>query len=92
MKETTVKQKTLIEKGMLIAVKKEEEIINGVVIDLYKHKSWLQLTILDGDGVLHKCSYSLWDKSFHWQEKTVNVLAAMTFVKQAKEDAKSKEE
>lgn len=84
MKETTVKQKTLIEKGMLIAVKKEDEIINGVVIDLYKHKSWLQLTILDGDGVLHKCSYSLWDGSFHWKDNTVNVLVAMTFIKQNK--------
>ena len=54
-----VKEKTLIEKGMLLKVNKGDEIIKGVVIDLYKHKSWLQLTILDGDGVMHKCSYSL---------------------------------
>lgn len=82
MKEkTTVKEKTLIEKGMLLGVKKGDEIISGVVIDLYKHKSWLQLTILDGEGVIHKGSYSLWDGSFRWQDNTVNVLAAMAFVK-----------
>ena len=86
MKETTVKQKTLIEKGMLIEAKKGEEVINGVVIDLYKHKSWLHLTILSADGEIHKCYYSLWDGSIKWQEETVNVLAAMTFIKQAKED------
>ena len=86
MKETTVKQKTLIEKGMLIETKKGEEVINGVVIDLYKHKSWLHLTILSADGEIHKCYYSLWDSSIKWQEETVNVLAAMTFIKQAKED------
>ena len=81
MKETTVKEKTLIEKGMLLKVEKDGETINGVVLDLYKHKSWLQLTILDGEGVIHKCSYSLWDGSFRWQDNTINVLAAMTFIK-----------
>lgn len=86
--ETTVKEKTFIEKGMLLEVKKDDKTINGVVIDLYKHKSWLQLTILDGEGVIHKCSYSLWNGSFRWQDNTVNVLAAMTFIKQAKEDKK----
>ena len=84
MKETTVKQKTLIEKGMLLEVKKGEEVINGIVIDLYKHKSWLQLTILDGEGTLHKCSYSLWDGTFKWQDNTINVLAAIAFVKESK--------
>ena len=88
MKETTVKQKVLIEKGMLFETKKGEEVINGVVLDVYKHKSWLQLTILDGEGVIHKGSYSLWDGHFKWEENTVNVLAAMTFIKQAKEDKK----
>ena len=86
MKETTVKQKTLIEKGMLLEVKKGEEVINGVVIDLYKHKSWLHLTLLSSDGEILKCYYSLWDGSIKWQEETINVLAAMTFIKQAKED------
>ena len=81
MKETTVKEKTLIEKGMLLKVEKEGKTISGVVLDLYKHKSWLQLTILDGEGVIHKCSYSLWDGSFRWQDNTINVLAAMTFIK-----------
>lgn len=81
MKETTVKEKTLIEKGMLLKVEKDGKTISGVVLDLYKHKSWLQLTILDGEGVIHKCSYSLWDGSFRWQDNTINVLAAMTFIK-----------
>ena len=81
MKETTVKQKTLIEKGMLLKVEKDGKTISGVVLDLYKHKSWLQLTILDSEGVIHKCSYSLWDGSFRWQDNTINVLAAMTFIK-----------
>ena len=80
-KETKQQEKTLIEKGMLLEVKKGDEIISGVVIDLYKHKSWLQLTILDGEGVIHKGSYSLWDGSFRWQDNTVNVLAAMAFIK-----------
>ena len=80
--ETTVKkEKTLITKGMLMKVQKGDETIKGVVMDLYRHKSWLQLTILDSEGVLHKCSYSLWDGSFKWQKDTVNVLAAMTFIK-----------
>ena len=86
MKETTVKQKVIIEKGMLFETKKGEKAINGVVIDLYKHKSWLQLTILDGEGVIHKCSYSLWDGSFRWQDNTINVLAAMTFIKDSGKD------
>ena len=86
MKETTVKQKTLIEKGMLLEVKNSDEIIKGIVIDLYKHKSWLHLTILSSEGEILKCYYSLWDGSIKWQEETVNVLAAMTFIKQAKED------
>ena len=81
MKETTVKEKTLIEKGMLLKVEKDGKTISGVVLDLYKHKSWLQLTILDSEGVIHKCSYSLWDGSFRWQDNTINVLAAMTFIK-----------
>jgi hypothetical protein len=85
---STTKQKTLIEKGMLLEVKKDNEVITGVVMDLYKHKSWLQLTILDGEGTLHKCSYSLWDGSFKWQDNTVNVLAAMAFIK----DSQSKPE
>lgn len=80
----TGKQKTMITKGMLLEVKKEDGIIKGVVIDLYKHKSWLQLTILDGEGTIHKCSYSLWDGSFHWQDNTINVLAAIAFVKESK--------
>ena len=88
MKETTVKQKTLIEKGMLFEVKKDGELISGVVLDLYKHKSWLHLTILSSEGEILKCYYSLWDGSIKWQEETVNVLAAMTFIKQAKEDKK----
>ena len=82
------KEKVLIEKGMFLRTKKNDEIIEGVVIDLYKHKSWLQLTILDGDGVLHKCSYSLWDGSFKWQENTVNVLAAMAFIKDSNKEEK----
>lgn len=86
MKETTVKQKTMIEKGMLFEVKKDDELISGVVIDLYKHKSWLHLTILSSEGEILKCYYSLWDGSIKWQEETVNVLAAMTFIKQAKGD------
>ena len=86
--ETTGKQKTKIEKGMLIEVKKDNEIIKGVVLDLYKHKSWLQLTILDGEGTLHKCSYSLWDGTFKWQTNTVSVLAAIAFVKDANKDKK----
>ena len=86
MKETTVKQKVLIEKGMLFETKKGEEVINGVVLDVYKHKSWLHLTILSSEGEILKCYYSLWDGSIKWQEETVNVLAAMTFIKQAKED------
>ena len=80
------KEKVLIEKGMFLRTKKNDEIIKGVVIDLYKHKSWLQLTILDGDGVLHKCSYSLWDGSFKWQDNTVNVLAAMAFIKDSNKE------
>ena len=80
----TGKQKTMITKGMLLEVKKEDDVIKGVVIDLYKHKSWLQLTILDGEGTIHKCSYSLWDGSFHWQDNTINVLAAIAFVKESK--------
>ena len=86
MKQTTVKQKTLIEKGMLFEVKKDGKLISGVVLDLYKHKSWLHLTILSSEGEILKCYYSLWDGSIKWQEETVNVLAAMTFIKQAKED------
>ena len=86
MKETTVKEKTLIEKGMLLKVEKDGKTISGVVLDLYKHKSWLQLTILDGEGVIHKCSYSLWDGSFRWQDNTINVLAAMTFIKDSNKD------
>lgn len=86
MKETTVKEKTLIEKGMLLKVEKDGKTISGVVIDLYKHKSWLQLTILDGEGIIHKCSYSLWDGSFRWQDNTINVLAAMTFIKDSGKD------
>ena len=86
MKETTVKQKTLIEKGMLFETQKDGKSINGVVLDLYKHKSWLHLTILSSEGEILKCYYSLWDGSIKWQEETVNVLAAMTFIKQAKED------
>lgn len=86
MKETTVKEKTLIEKGMLLKVEKDGKTISGVVLDLYKHKSWLQLTILDGEGVIHKCSYSLWDGSFRWQDNTINVLAAMTFIKDSSKD------
>ena len=86
MKETTVKEKTLIEKGMLLKVEKDGKAISGVVLDLYKHKSWLQLTILDGEGVIHKCSYSLWDGSFRWQDNTINVLAAMTFIKDSSKD------
>jgi hypothetical protein len=86
MKETTVKEKTLIEKGMLLKVEKDGKTISGVVLDLYKHKSWLQLTILDGEGVIHKCSYSLWDGSFRWQDNTINVLAAMTFIKDSGKD------
>lgn len=86
MKETTVKEKTIIEKGMLFEVKKNGELISGVVLDLYKHKSWLHLTILSSEGEILKCYYSLWDGSIKWQEETVNVLAAMTFIKQAKED------
>ena len=86
MKETTVKEKTLIEKGMLLKVEKDGKPISGVVLDLYKHKSWLQLTILDGEGVIHKCSYSLWDGSFRWQDNTINVLAAMTFIKDSDKD------
>lgn len=82
------KEKTLIEKGMLLKVEKDDEIIKGVVIDLYKHKSWLQLTILDGEGVMHKCSYSLWDGSFKWQDNTVNVLAAMAFIKDSSKEEK----
>ncbi len=82
------KEKVLIEKGMFLRTKKNDEIIEGVVIDLYKHKSWLQLTILDGDGILHKCSYSLWDGSFKWQENTVNVLAAMAFIKDSNKEEK----
>lgn len=82
------KEKVLIEKGMFLRTKKNDEIIEGIVIDLYKHKSWLQLTILDGDGVLHKCSYSLWDGSFKWQENTVNVLAAMAFIKDSNKEEK----
>ena len=88
MKETTVKEKTMIEKGMLFEVKKDGELISGVVLDLYKHKSWLHLTILSSEGEILKCYYSLWDGSIKWQEETVNVLAAMTFIKQAKEDKK----
>ena len=88
MKETTVKQKTLIEKGMLFEVKKDGKLISGVVLDLYKHKSWLHLTILSSEGEILKCYYSLWDGSIKWQEETVNVLAAMTFIKQAKEEEK----
>lgn len=86
MKETTVKEKTLIEKGMLLKVEKDGKTISGVVLDLYKHKSWLQLTILDGEGIIHKCSYSLWDGSFRWQDNTINVLAAMTFIKDSGKD------
>ena len=86
MKETTVKQKTLIEKGMLLEVKKGEEVINGVVIDLYKHKSWLHLTILSADGEIHKCYYSLWDGSIKWQDNIVNVLAAMAFIKDSNKE------
>ena len=86
MKETIVKEKTMIEKGMLFEVKKDGELISGVVLDLYKHKSWLHLTILSSEGEILKCYYSLWDGSIKWQEETVNVLAAMTFIKQAKED------
>lgn len=86
MKETTVKEKTLIEKGMLLKVEKDGKTISGVVLDLYKHKSWLQLTILDGEGVIHKCSYSLWDGSFRWQDNTINMLAAMTFIKDSGKD------
>ena len=88
MKKTTVKEKTMIEKGMLFEVKKDGELISGVVLDLYKHKSWLHLTILSSEGEILKCYYSLWDGSIKWQEETVNVLAAMTFIKQAKEDKK----
>lgn len=88
MKETTVKEKTLIEKGMLLKVEKDGKTISGVVLDLYKHKSWLQLTILDGEGVIHKCSYSLWDGSFRWQDNTINVLAAMTFIKDSNKEKK----
>lgn len=87
-KETKQQEKTLIEKGMLLEVKKGDEIIKGIVIDLYKHKSWLQLTILDGEGVLHKCSYSLWDGSFKWQDNIVNVLAAMAFIKDFNKEKK----
>ena len=86
MKETTVKEKTLIEKGMLLKVEKDGKTISGVVLDLYKHKSWLHLTLLSSDGEILKCYYSLWDGSIKWQEETINVLAAMTFIKQAKED------
>lgn len=86
MKETTVKEKTMIEKGMLFEVKKDGKLISGVILDLYKHKSWLHLTILSSEGEILKCYYSLWDGSIKWQEETVNVLAAMTFIKQAKED------
>ena len=82
------KEKVLIEKGMFLRTKKNDEIIEGVVIDLYKHKSWLQLTILDGEGVMHKCSYSLWDGSFKWQDNTVNVLAAMAFIKDSNKEEK----
>ena len=57
MKETTVKQKVLIEKGMLFETKKGEEVINGVVLDVYKHKSWLHLTILSSEGEILKCYY-----------------------------------
>ena len=89
-KETKQQEKTLIEKGMLLEVKKGDELISGVVLDLYKHKSWLQLTILDATGTIHKCSYSLWDGSFRWQDKTVNVLAAMAFIKKGKEDGDNK--
>lgn len=85
-KETKQQEKTLIEKGMLLEVKKGDEIIKGIVIDLYKHKSWLQLTILDGEGVLHKCSYSLWDGSFKWQDNIVNVLAAVAFIKDSNKE------
>ena len=82
MEETTVKKgKTRIEKGMVLKVKKDEKLIKGVVMDLYKHKSWLQLTILDEEGTIHKCSYSLWDGTFKWQDNTINVLAAMAFIK-----------
>lgn len=90
MAETT-KQKTLIEKGMLLKVEKGNEVITGVVIDLYRHKSWLHLAILSDDGEIHKCYYSLWDGHFKWEEKTFNVLAAMTFIKKAAEEAESKE-
>lgn len=86
----TGKQKTMITKGMLLEVKKEDGIIKGVVIDLYKHKSWLQLTILDGEGTIHKCSYSLWDGSFQWQDNTINVLAAIAFVKESKPKEENK--
>lgn len=82
MEETTVKkEKTRIVKGMVLKVKKGENLIKGVVMDLYKHKSWLQLTILDEEGIIHKCSYSLWDGTFKWQDNTINVLAAMAFIK-----------
>lgn len=84
---STTKQKTLIEKGMLLEVSKGDEKITGVVLDLYKHKSWLHLSILSDDGEIHRCYYSLWDGSFKWQDNTINVLAAMSFIKQAKEDA-----
>jgi hypothetical protein len=86
----TGKQKTMITKGMLLEVKKENDVIKGVVIDLYKHKSWLQLTILDSEGTIYKCSYSLWDGSFHWQDNTINVLAAMAFIKESKQEKEDK--
>lgn len=86
----TGKQKTMITKGMLLEVKKEDDVIKGVVIDLYKHRSWLQLTILDSEGTIHKCSYSLWDGSFHWQDNTINVLAAMAFIKESKQEKEDK--
>ena len=89
-KETKQQEKTLIEKGMLLEVKKGDELISGVVLDLYKHKSWLQLTILDATGTIHKCSYSLWDGSFHWQDNTINVLAAMAFIKESKQEKEDK--
>ena len=89
-KETKQQEKTFIEKGMLLEVKKGDELINGVVLDLYKHKSWLQLSILDAKGIIHKCSYSLWDGSINWQDKTVNVLAAMAFIKKDKEEGDNK--
>ena len=89
---STTKQKTLIEKGMLLKVDKDNTTINGVVIDLYKHKSWLHLSILSDDGEIHKCYYSLWDGSFKWQDNTVNVLAAMAFIKKAKEETPESEE